>query len=123
MDDRLQRDEGALKSDFEIPNWISASASNEMAKLISTSSSVETPLQGRSQSSHHSHMAQHVSHTKRNDNLETRATGGKVSNKALQISAINNNDGIGAGKDAYVQYAGNGSSFPLKTKWVSFVDM
>lgn len=60
---------------------------------------------------------------KRDETLETRATGGKVSNKALQVSTINNNDGIGAGKDIYVQYSGNGTTFPAKTKWVSFVDM
>ena len=51
------------------------------------------------------------------------ATGGQVSNGAIAVSKINNNDGIGAGKDVYTQYCGNGGSFPPASKWVSFENM
>lgn len=51
------------------------------------------------------------------------ATGGKVSNTAVAVSSINNTDGIGAGKDRYVQYCGKGSSFPPRSAWVSFENM
>ena len=51
------------------------------------------------------------------------ATGGKVSNGAIAVSKINNNDGVGAGKDVYTQYCGNGGGFPPASKWVSFENM
>lgn len=51
------------------------------------------------------------------------ATGGQVSNGAIAVSKIKNNDGIGAGKDVYTQYCGNGGSFPPASKWVSFENM
>lgn len=51
------------------------------------------------------------------------ATGGKVSNGAIAVSKINNNDGIGAGKDVYTQHCGNGGSFPSASQWVSFENM
>lgn len=52
-----------------------------------------------------------------------RATGGVVSNSAVAVSSINNNDGVGAGTDSYTLYCGSGSAFPKKSAWVSFVDM
>ena len=52
-----------------------------------------------------------------------RATGGVVSNPAVAVSSINDNDGVGAGTDSYTQYCGDGSAFPPKSAWVSFVDM
>ena len=58
------------------------------------------------------------------DVLETRATGGKVSNTAIQTKTINNQDGILV--DYYKQYNGNGSTaqgWPAKTSWISFQDM
>ena len=39
-------------------------------------------------------------------------TGGEIPNGAIAVSKINNNDGIGAGKDVYTQYCGNGGSLP-----------
>ena len=51
------------------------------------------------------------------------ATGGQVSNGAVAVSEINNNDGIGAGQDSYTQYCGNGASFPPASAWVSFENM
>ena len=51
------------------------------------------------------------------------ATGGQVSNEAVAVSEINNNDGIGAGQDSYTQYCGNGASFPPASAWVSFENM
>ena len=51
------------------------------------------------------------------------ATGGQVSNPALAVTKINNNDGVGAGKDSYTQYCGNGANFPHKSSWVSFENM
>ena len=51
------------------------------------------------------------------------ATGGKVSNPAVAVTKINNNDGVGAGKDSYTQYCGNGANFPPKSAWVSFENM
>ena len=51
------------------------------------------------------------------------ATGGQVSNTAIAVSSINNTDGIGAGKDRYIQYCGKGSSFPPHSAWVSFENM
>lgn len=56
--------------------------------------------------------------------LETRATGGKVSNSAIAQKTINNQDGILV--DYYKQYNGNGSvaqGWPPKTSWISFMDM
>lgn len=50
-------------------------------------------------------------------------TGGQVSNPALAVSKINNNDGVGAGKDSYTLYCGNGFSFPSASQWVSFENM
>ena len=51
------------------------------------------------------------------------ATGGQVSNPAIAVSTINNNDGTGAGVDSYTQYCGNGASFPSISSWVSFENM
>ena len=51
------------------------------------------------------------------------ATGGQVSNGAVAVSKINNNDGVGAGKDSYTQYCGNGAGFPPASAWVSFENM
>ena len=50
-------------------------------------------------------------------------TGGQVSNPAVAVSKINNNDGVGAGKDVYTQYCGNGAKFPPASEWVSFENM
>lgn len=50
-------------------------------------------------------------------------TGGKVSNPAVAVSVINNNDGAGAGSDSYTQYCGNGAKYPPASKWVSFENM
>jgi hypothetical protein len=54
---------------------------------------------------------------------EELATGGQVSNPKVAVTSINNKDGVGAGKDAYTLYLGDGSSFPKKSQWVSFEDM
>lgn len=51
------------------------------------------------------------------------ATDGQVSNGAVAVSEINNNDGIGAGQDIYTQYCGNGANFPPASAWVSFENM
>ncbi|KAF6232147.1 hypothetical protein HO173_009530 [Letharia columbiana] len=51
------------------------------------------------------------------------ATGGQVSNGAIAVSSINNTDGVGAGKDSYTQYCGDGSKFPTRSAWVSFENM
>jgi hypothetical protein len=56
--------------------------------------------------------------------LETRATGGKVSNTAIQVNSINNLDGVLV--DYYKQYNGDGSTahgWPPKSSWLSFQDM
>lgn len=50
-------------------------------------------------------------------------TGGKVSNPAVAVSKINNNDGVGAARDSYTQYCGNGAKFPPASEWVSFENM
>lgn len=55
--------------------------------------------------------------------LDPWATGGEVQNPKLAVSSIKNKDGIGAGKDVYKLYLGNGSTFPKKDQWVSFDDM
>lgn len=59
--------------------------------------------------------------------LEDRSTGGKVQNSAIaRFDNSNNQDGIGAGKDVYRIYYGNGSTgngWPDKSKWVSFENM
>ena len=52
-----------------------------------------------------------------------RATGGVVSNPAVAVTSINDNDGDGAGTDSYTLYCGSGSAFPPQSEWVSFVDM
>jgi hypothetical protein len=54
---------------------------------------------------------------------EELATGGEVSNPKVAVTSINNKDGVGAGKDVYTLYLGDGSSFPKKSQWVSFEDM
>jgi hypothetical protein len=57
--------------------------------------------------------------------LQTRATGGVVTGGAA-VSTINDHDGIGAGKDTYKLYLGDGSleaGWPTKEQWVSFEDM
>ena len=54
---------------------------------------------------------------------EELATGGTVSNPKVAVTSINNKDGVGAGKDEYKLYLGDGSTFPKKEKWVSFEDM
>jgi hypothetical protein len=51
------------------------------------------------------------------------ATGGQVSNPKVAVTSINNKDGIGAGKDTYKLYLGDGSAFPKKSQWASFEDM
>ncbi|KAB2580097.1 putative exo-beta- -glucanase protein [Lasiodiplodia theobromae] len=54
-----------------------------------------------------------------------RTTGGVVTGAAA-VASINNRDGIGAGKDSYTFYKGDGSpgaGWPTKDKWVSFEDM
>ncbi|KAL1965838.1 hypothetical protein VTN77DRAFT_5159 [Rasamsonia byssochlamydoides] len=53
------------------------------------------------------------------------ATGEKVT-KAVAVKTINDNDGVGAGKDTYTQYNGDGSTaagWPSQSEWVSFDDM
>ncbi|MCJ1343056.1 hypothetical protein MMC31_001247 [Peltigera leucophlebia] len=42
---------------------------------------------------------------------------------ALAINSINNQDGIGAGSDTYIQHCGNGDDFPQTSQWVSFKEM
>ncbi|MCJ1376252.1 hypothetical protein MMC20_007494 [Loxospora ochrophaea] len=59
-------------------------------------------------------------------NVQPDATGGVVSNPAIAVTSINNDDGIGAGTDSYTQYNGDGTTadgWPAKTSWVSFDDM
>jgi hypothetical protein len=51
------------------------------------------------------------------------ATGGQVSNPKVAVTSINNKDGIGAGKDSYKLYLGDGSSFPKQSQWASFEDL
>ena len=51
------------------------------------------------------------------------ATGGQVSNPAVAVTEINNDDGIGAGSDSYKLYCGDGASFPPFSSWVSFENM
>lgn len=51
------------------------------------------------------------------------ATGGQVNNGNVAVYSINDNDGIGAGRDQYTLYIGNGNTFPQKSQWVSFSDM
>ena len=56
--------------------------------------------------------------------FEPRSTGGKVTNSAIAVKTINNQDGILV--DYYKQYNGDGSiaaGWPAKTSWVSFMDM
>ncbi len=59
--------------------------------------------------------------------LESRQLNGKVTNSAIaNYNAGNTNDGIGAGKDEYRMYYGDGSTgagWPDRNRWVSFVDM
>ncbi|KAI9838132.1 MAG: hypothetical protein M1819_006288 [Sarea resinae] len=51
------------------------------------------------------------------------ATGGQVDISALEVSSIDNDDGVGAGTDSYTFWSGNGSTWPDKSQWVSFDDM
>ena len=51
------------------------------------------------------------------------ATGGQVNNGNVAVYSINDNDGIGAGRDSYTLYTGNGNTFPQKSQWVSFSSM
>ncbi len=51
-----------------------------------------------------------------------KATGGQVFG-SLAVTSINNQDGVGAGTDSYTLYCGSGSSFPPKSRWVSFEQM
>jgi len=54
--------------------------------------------------------------------LPTRATGQVVSGSVA--TSVNDNDGIGAGTDAYTLHTGNGASgFPSIDQWVNFEDM
>ncbi|KAI9752407.1 MAG: hypothetical protein M4579_005631 [Chaenotheca gracillima] len=46
-----------------------------------------------------------------------------VTNSAAYNDNANVNDGIGAGTDSYTYYSGPASSFPNKSKWLSFDDM
>lgn len=57
--------------------------------------------------------------------LVARAVGGVVTGGA-KVTAINNQDGIGAGQDKYTMYWGDGSQgagWPTKASWVSFEQM
>ncbi|OAA72561.1 hypothetical protein ISF_01634 [Cordyceps fumosorosea ARSEF 2679] len=59
--------------------------------------------------------------------LDSRQLGGKVNNGAIaNFNADNTRDGIGAGKDEYKMYWGDGSTgagWPDRNRWVSFEDM
>ncbi|KAJ4148190.1 hypothetical protein LMH87_002671 [Akanthomyces muscarius] len=59
--------------------------------------------------------------------LDSRQLGGKVTNSAIaNFNSGNTHDGIGAGKDEYHMYYGDGSTgagWPDRSRWVSFVDM
>ncbi|MCJ1310549.1 hypothetical protein MMC25_004214 [Agyrium rufum] len=55
--------------------------------------------------------------------IQTRATGGVVSNGGVAVYSINDNDGVGAGSDSYTLYLGNGNTFPQKNRWASFNNM
>lgn len=59
--------------------------------------------------------------------VESRQLGGKVTNGAIATwNPSNTNDGIGAGRDEYKMYWGDGSTnagWPDRSRWVSFVDM
>lgn len=59
--------------------------------------------------------------------LDSRQLGGKVTNGAIaNFDSGNTYDGIGAGKDEYRMYYGDGSTgagWPDRSRWVSFVDM
>lgn len=53
-------------------------------------------------------------------------TGETVTVSSLQVTAVNANDGIGAGTDLYTYYSGDGSTgagWPAQSEWVSFSDM
>lgn len=44
-------------------------------------------------------------------------TGETVTNSAFAVTAINPNDGVGAGTDAYNFYSGDGSTWPDVSTW------
>ncbi|QKX59671.1 uncharacterized protein TRUGW13939_06811 [Talaromyces rugulosus] len=53
-------------------------------------------------------------------------TGETVTVSSLQVTAVNADDGVGAGTDSYSYYTGDGSTgagWPDQSKWVSFSDM
>lgn len=53
-------------------------------------------------------------------------TGETVSSTALQVTAVNADDGVGAGSDVYNYYQGDGttgSGWPDVSAWASFSDM
>lgn len=60
-------------------------------------------------------------------NSNSKRSTGEVVTGGAAVTSINNNDGIGAGSDTYVEtYEGDGSTsdgWPAKSEWVSFVDM
>jgi hypothetical protein len=64
-------------------------------------------------------------HRGQNHRPAKRATG-EVVTIPVAVSAVVNNDGIGAGTDKYVQYSGDGSTgdgWPDISQWASFTDM
>jgi hypothetical protein len=53
-------------------------------------------------------------------------TGETVTVSSLQVTAVNADDGVGAGADLYTYYTGDGSTgagWPAQSNWVSFSDM
>ncbi|KAK1249532.1 hypothetical protein MKX07_003048 [Trichoderma sp. CBMAI-0711] len=83
--------------------------------LVAALPSFLTPLTGRSSDGSDSLS------------VDRRATGGKVTSKALaRFDNSNIEDGMGNGTDWYHLYLGNGTEaagWPSKDKWVSFEDM
>ena len=54
------------------------------------------------------------------------ATGGQVTNSALAVTSIVNDDGVEPGSDSYTFYQGDGTTgdgWPAKSAWISFEDM
>jgi hypothetical protein len=52
--------------------------------------------------------------------IVSRETGETVTNSALAVTTINNNDGLGAGKDEYTFFQGDGSTgagWPSHSDW------
>lgn len=73
---------------------------------------------------HQSSVSRIKAYHHQNKTLSTNPSGGKVTNDALAVPIVNNQDGILI--DYYTPYSGNGSTddgWPAKEKWISFMDM